>query len=157
MVVKMMEEEFPPCASCNADEHEAKPKDTDTVAVQSCAVVGKCVNACAAYGRVCPCASRLAAYEACKAMAELTTDSLMFPSEKLNFVCLRPDDIVVGEKLGEGGFSNVNDCIISVGEEAGRKFAVKYLKRQAMVDVHHFKHGAADLAVEAWYVRVASH
>ena len=44
-------------------------------------------------------------------------------------------------------------CTVTKGDEAGQQFAVKYLKRETMVDLHHFKHGAADLAVEAKYVQ----
>ena len=59
---------------------------------------------------------------------------------------------MIGKKLGEGGFSNVNLCTVKTGVDAGKQFAVKYLKKKAMVDLHQFKHGAADLAVEALYV-----
>ena len=37
------------------------------------------------------------------------------------------------------------------------ELAIKYLRRRAMVDYHHFKHGAADLAVEAYFLQTLSH
>ena len=68
---------------------------------------------------------------------------------KPNFPYLNADDILIGEKLGEGGFSNVNLCTVLNGKDAGQQFAIKYLKKRAMVDLHQFKHGSADLAIEA--------
>jgi hypothetical protein len=71
-------------------------------------------------------------------------------STRTPFPYLKAEDIVIGVKLGEGGFSNVNACKIK--DQPDKDYAVKYLKRRAMVDLHQFKHGAADLAVEAQYV-----
>ena len=34
---------------------------------------------------------------------------------------------------------------------------MKFLSRQAMIDPHHFKHGAADLAVEAYFLQTLQH
>lgn len=65
---------------------------------------------------------------------------------------LDANDIVIGDLLGEGGYCNVNLCTIKNGQEAGQTFAIKYLKRKTMADLHQFKHGAADLALEAQYV-----
>jgi hypothetical protein len=65
---------------------------------------------------------------------------------------LDANDIVIGDLLGEGGYCNVNLCTIKTGQEAGQTFAIKYLKRKTMADLHQFKHGAADLALEAQYV-----
>lgn len=115
----------------------------------NCALTERCVASCAAYGRVCPCAARVAAHAACNAMHELQENSQLFSAGKPNFASFNEEDIVIGEKLGEGGFSNVNLCAIKNGEYAGETFAIKYLKKRAMVDLHQFKHGAADLAVEA--------
>ena len=142
---------FPPCTNpaCSVDEDEKLRVAKSAAAKPSCEMTEKCVNACAAYGRVCPCAARVASHAACDAMMELTKDSAIFAEGKPEFVNLNSDDIVIGDKLGEGGFSNVNACVVTSGEEAGQEFAVKYLKRKAMVDLHQFKHGAADLAIEA--------
>lgn len=152
---------FPPCTSdvCTVDEAEKERVAAAAAAKPACEVRERCVESCAAYGKVCPCAARIAAHAACDAMHELRLDSHIFQQAfvegKPNFPYIRAEDIVIGEKLGEGGFSNVNLCVVTVGEEAGQQFAVKYLKRRAMVDLHQFKHGAADLAVEALYVAFA--
>jgi hypothetical protein len=141
---------FPPCTdACTVDEEEKQRAAEFAACKPSCEMTERCVNACAAYGRVCPCAARIAANAACDAMRQLTVNSHIFPEEKPNFPYLDSSDIVIGEKLGEGGFSSVNHCMVRTGEEAGKEFAVKYLKRKAMVDLHQFKHGAADIAVEA--------
>jgi len=152
---------FPPCTSsdCQVDEEEKQR----VAAKPPCALAERCVSSCAAYGKVCPCTARIAAHYACDAMKELTRNSRLFAAQacsdsehdpddserKPDFPYLDAEDIVIGEKLGEGGFSNVNLCTVTKGEEAGKQFAVKYLKRRAMVELHQFKHGAADLAVEA--------
>jgi hypothetical protein len=70
--------------------------------------------------------------------------------QRLPFLDL--NDIVIGDLLGEGGYCKVNLCTIDKGDEAGQTFAIKYLKRETMMDLHQFKHGAADLALEAQYV-----
>ena len=151
---------FPPCtaSACTVDEDEKqRAAEAAAAASSSCEMTEKCVNACSAYGRVCPCAARIASHAACDAMKELTENSRIFPTGKPDFPYLDAEDIVIGEKLGQGGFSNVNHCVVTTGEEAGQEFAIKYLKRKAMVDLHQFKHGAADLAVEALYVERVCH
>jgi serine/threonine protein kinase len=146
---------FPPCTSdkCTVDEEEKRK----VAAVQPCAMTEKCVSACSAYGRVCPCAARIAGHAACEAMQELMKGSKIFKEDERTFVHLDPNDITISEKLGEGGFSNVNRCVVQAGDEAGQEFAVKYLKRKAMVDIHQFKHGAADLAIEAFFLHSLDH
>jgi hypothetical protein len=150
-----------------------------------CALTEKCVESCSAYGRICPCAARIAAHAACESMKELMENSQIFkgnstcpstvdssdslassespeqpeqdnkedaaedPEQQFDFPFMDAEDIQIGKKLGEGGFSNVNSCTLTKGEKAGQEFAVKYLKKKAMVELHQFKHGAADLAIEA--------
>lgn len=156
---------FPPCTAeeCTVDEKEKERVAAAAASKPTCEMTERCVQSCAAYGRICPCAARIAAHAACDAITELKENSRIFPQDacstgaeegsiKPNFPYLNAEDIVIGEKLGEGGFSNVNLCVVTKGEEAGQQFAVKYLKRKAMVDLHQFKHGAADLAIEALYV-----
>lgn len=152
---------FPPCTSeeCTVDIKEKERVATASASRPQCSMTEKCVDSCAAYGRICPCAARIAAHAACDAIHELKENSQIFPSspEDEENQCsgagkptyLNAEDIVIGKKLGEGGFSNVNLCTVKIGDEAGQQFAVKYLKRRAMVDLHQFKHGASDLAIEA--------
>jgi len=145
---------FPPCnEDCKVDEDERRAVSSKP----PCAMAERCVNACAAYGKVCPCSARIAAHYACDSVAELLADSDLFASEEDDFVYLDADDLVIHEKLGEGGFSNVNRCLLQAGPEEGQEFAVKYLKRKAMVELHTFKHGAADLAVEARFLHQLKH
>jgi hypothetical protein len=147
---------FPPCTAdiCGvADDEKVRISEAAKTKKGKCEIEEKCVQSCAAYGKVCPCTARIAAHAACDAMNELKKDSRIFPQDdgdnKPNFTYLNADDIVIEKKLGEGGFSNVNLCTIKTGVDADKQFAVKYLKKKAMVDLHQFKHGAADLAVEA--------
>ena len=144
----------PPCPE------ECKVGGDERRAVSSkpaCAMAERCVSACAAYGKVCPCSARIAAHYACDSVAELLADSDLFAAQEDNFVYLNAEDLVIHEKLGEGGFSNVNRCLLKAGPEEGQEFAVKYLKRKAMVELHTFKHGAADLAVEARFLNQLNH
>lgn len=96
-------------------------------------------------------------------MARMKNGSAIFQSEstgeepccKDGLPLLDAEDMSIGDKLGEGGYCYVNLCTLTKGNEAGQTFAVKYLKRKTMADLHHFKHGAADLALEAQYVAIA--
>ena len=144
-------------ASCS-DGDEVHPK---------CEMAEKCVEACAAYGRVCPCSARAAGRAACTAVKKLRENSNVFAassdgegtesnsSNNNNITKLNADDLVIGEKLGEGGFSVVNACTLKTDPE--KKLAVKYLKRKVMVNQRHFEHGAADLAQEAHFLSVLDH
>ena len=146
----MSDEQTPSLLECN----DCQVPDDDRKAAEAlppCAMTEKCVAACAAYGKVCPCAARLAAHSACESMTELLQDSEIF-LEKPDFEHINSEDIVMEEKIGQGGFSNVNRCVVK-----GTNYAVKYLKRQAMVDLHTFRHGAADLAVEAFFLYHLDH
>ena len=151
---------FPPCPTPNeCPVNDEEKQRVVARGVSGCAMTERCVSSCTAYGRVCPCSARIAAHYACDAMHELRKNSRLFaqvesPDDedsegKPNFPYLDAEDIVIGKKMGEGGFSNVNLCTIVNGKEAGQQFAVKYLKKRAMVDLHQFKHGSADLAIEA--------
>ena len=152
----------PPCSEeCKVNEEDRRA----VAAKPACALAERCVSACAAYGKVCPCSARIAAHYACDAVAELLDHSDLFAKDGddettpscQNYVHLNAEDLVIHEKLGEGGFSHVNRCILKVGPEEGKEFAVKYLKRKAMVELHTFKHGAADLAIEARFLHQLDH
>jgi hypothetical protein len=132
----------------NTEEHAA---DEAAGGKASCDQTETCVQNCAALGRICPCVARIAARGAAKAVVHLKSDSSLFlPDSEPSFTFLNREDIVIKEKLGEGGFSNVYRCIIRGRGEGEPEFAVKYLKRKAMLDPHLFKLGAADLVTEAW-------
>ena len=137
-----------------------------------CEMAEKCVEACAAYGRVCPCSARAAGRAACTAVSKLRENSNVFAAAAAaaaaadgesttnnntvnNFTKLNADDLVIGEKLGEGGFCVVNACTLKTDPE--KQIAIKYLKRKVMVNQRQFEHGAADLAQEAHFLSVLDH
>lgn len=122
----------------------------------TCDLSERCANACAAYGRVCPCAARAAGRAACNAIKKLSDNSLIFHG-KPDFCTIDCDDMVIGIKLGEGGFSVVHEVVMQAGERQGQTFAVKYLKRKVMVNQHEFELGAADLAIEANFLATLKH
>jgi serine/threonine protein kinase len=139
--------EPPPCTNPQCDEGSS-----ETVA-PTCQFAEKCVEACAAYGRVCPCASRAAGKAAHAKTIQLLEDSKIFLADP-NLNEINADDLVMGERIGEGGFSYVNDCHMKGSDKT---FAVKYLKQKIMVDVRNFKHGAADLIAEAFFLGCLDH
>lgn len=121
----------------------------------SCEFSDTCVNSCAAYGRVCPSTARAAAKGACTKIKALLKDSKIFHG-KPQFRTVSDDEITIGKKLGEGGFSNVNVCTFR-GDAMTETRAIKYLKRQIMVEPKSFGHGASDLATEAIFLATLSH
>mmetsp|Transcript_10866 Transcript_10866/g.16608 ORF Transcript_10866/g.16608 Transcript_10866/m.16608 type:complete len:450 (-) Transcript_10866:299-1648(-) len=123
-----------------------------------CKFEAKCVAACAAYGRVCPFAAKSAAKSACKAIKELSQDSKIFTS-KPDFEHWNADDLVIGKTLGCGGFSEVHEVSLKqvTCSKNDKPLAVKYLKQQAMVQRRTFEHGAADLAMEGYFLATLDH
>jgi serine/threonine protein kinase len=102
--------------------------------------------------------ARIAARYACQTVQKLSVDSRVFPQkQKPTFNKIDPNHVSMGQRLGHGGFSNVNQCVLTAGSCTGHQSAVKYLRRQVMVDLHAFKHGAADLAVESYFLHVLDH
>jgi hypothetical protein len=61
------------------------------------------------------------------------------------------DDVIMGEKLGEGGFCVVHACGLKDSPH-DESCAIKYLKPQTTVSQKVFEHGAADLATEAYFL-----
>jgi serine/threonine protein kinase len=143
----IMEMEPLTCTNPQCDEGSSEVVPT------TCQHADKCVAACAAYGRVCPCASRAAGKAACEKTLQLLQDSKVFKC-KPEITDINAEDLVMGQKLGEGGFSCVNDCHM---KGCDKTFAVKYLKQKIMVDVRNFKHGASDLAAEAFFLGSLEH
>ena len=137
----------PACNNPHCDEGSIEVKPL------GCEISEKCVAACAAYGRVCPCAARAAGRAAHEKTSKLLADSAIF-HDRPKFHEMNADDLLMGEKLGEGGFSNVNSCMVK-GDN--KSYAVKYLKRKIMVDIRNFQHGAADLATEAFFLGNLNH
>lgn len=151
----MVAQTYPRCTNPNCDEGEVDSNPASSPQ-SKCDLAEKCASACAAYGRVCPCAARAAGRSACEAIEKLSENSQIFTS-KPDFCHLNCDDLVIGDKLGEGGFSAVHDVVLKAGDEQGQHFAVKYLKRKVMVNQHNFELGAADLATEANFLAALDH
>ena len=146
--------------SSDADSDEDDSKDGGL-----CVRSDRCVSSCAAYGRVCPASARSAAQAVHEKILKITQGSRIFESGPPEFERIDSDDIAKGEKLGEGGFSFVNSCVLKNRHDSSgasemfkeNAYAVKYLKRKIMVDVRHFRHGAADLATEAFFLGALDH
>jgi serine/threonine protein kinase len=105
-----------------------------------------CMNSCAAYGKICPYVARLACQYASQAVETLKKDSLLFSSVVQDggdrgasdadddagptsssgcgsscFTRIAASDIRILEKLGEGGFSNVNRCLVKINNKTKNK------------------------------------
>ena len=126
------------------------------LAQSPCEFAEKCEGSCAAYGKVCPVAARHAGQAAVKAMEKLSKDSILF-QEQPEFIKIDYNDLIIGKKLGEGGFSVVKAVVLKSGEEQGQAFAIKYLKRKVMVQQRLFELGAADLATESMFLATLHH
>ena len=145
----------------SAEKEEAKGSGSDS----KCQLMEKCVSSCAAYGRVCPCAARAAGRAACRAADKLFADDSKLFRERPKYDLIDADDLIIQEKLGEGGFSLVHHVVLvnrneknnKAGEQQGQHLAIKYLKRKIMVNQHSFELGAADLAMEANFLAKLSH
>lgn len=126
------------------------------LAQSPCEAAETCQGSCAAYGKVCPVAARRAAQAAVKAMEKLSKDSILF-QEQPHFITIDSKDLMIGKKLGEGGFSVVKTVVLKSGEEQGQTFAIKYLKRKVMAQKRLFELGAADLATESMFLATLHH
>lgn len=67
-----------------------------------------------------------------------------------------PEDLILGEKLGEGGFCTVHACTMR-NEPLDESCAVKFLRREITAVRQNFEHGAADLATEAFFLARLQH
>jgi hypothetical protein len=149
-------------SSGDIEDDTAEEEDDQQQDNHLCAKAEECVSSCAAYGRVCPFAARSAAEAVHQKMDKLLQNSVLFQSGPPEFERIDSTQIAMGEKLGEGGFSNVNSCVL-LSKDGSRlsskenEHAVKFLKRKIMVDVRHFRHGAADLATEAIFLGKLNH
>jgi serine/threonine protein kinase len=121
----------------------------------TCETSDKCVSSCAAYGNVCPCAARSAGRAAHKKMDVMLENSVLFDGLP-QFHTVDDSEIILGSKLGTGGFSNVNACCLQ-GLPLDESMAIKYLKREVMVKQKCFENGAADLATEACFLARLDH
>lgn len=130
-----------------------------------------CLCLCEGHGKVCPCAKKVAKCHAIRATAALYRDSNVFrprlqlsdkQHQKQTPLCsvrvFRPDELEIGAKLGAGGFCQVHHVRIREDDHDVNKhqYAIKFLKRQTIVDKKRFLQGAADIAVEVNFLAAFS-
>jgi hypothetical protein len=159
-------------------------KNSQTVLLKCCVDEGKCVNGCAAYGRICP-LSAIEAGQVAKLKVESmsSADSLLFgPSSSSPLLLLSSkhrqhhhhqqqqqqnelvgsfqridiSDVIMGEVVGEGGYCTVHACALK-GGRMDESCAIKSLKPQIAAAKKTFAQGAADLAVEAMFLGTLDH
>jgi hypothetical protein len=122
-----------------------------------CLESGKCVESCTAYGRICPLAAAAAGRAARLKMESIVEDSPLFGGQTPHFhTTIPPDHLILGEKLGEGGFCSVYACAIK-DAPLDESCAVKFLRPQIAASQKNFEHGAADLATEAFFLTLLDH
>ena len=123
-----------------------------------CHFTDECAADCASHGRVCPAAARTAGKAAHRAIDRLLKGSNVF-REAPSFTYLEEDDLLIGEKLGEGGFSVVHEARLARPQQSqeSSECAIKCLKLQAMINEKTFRLGASDLAVEANFLQRLDH
>eukprot|EP00538_Stauroneis_constricta_P002447 CAMPEP_0119572942 /NCGR_PEP_ID=MMETSP1352-20130426/44873_1 /TAXON_ID=265584 /ORGANISM="Stauroneis constricta, Strain CCMP1120" /LENGTH=481 /DNA_ID=CAMNT_0007622629 /DNA_START=183 /DNA_END=1628 /DNA_ORIENTATION=+ len=150
--------------SCQAKElYDSSEEEAEQPQQQACAIAQKCVESCAAYGRVCPYTAQLASAAAHKKIESLLSDSTLFNDKaKSQLPMIHRRDVRIGRKLGEGGFAMVHTCTLldNISTEHSNKedqYAIKYLKLKTMMDAKTFRHGASDLATEAYFLNTIHH
>jgi len=118
--------------------------------------MGKCVNSCAAYGKICPLSAAAAGRAARRKVETILSDSSLFQGRQPVFHTIESSEVILGEKLGEGGFCSVHACALG-DAPLDESCAVKYLRRQITVNKKSFEHGAADLVTEAFFLARLDH
>ena len=122
-----------------------------------CLDYGKCVESCAAYGRICPLSALAAGNAASVKMEAILADSPLFQGQPPIFPkTVKSEDLVLGERLGEGGFCYVYGCAFK-DAPLDESCAIKYLRPQITSQKKSFEHGAADLATEAFFLAKLNH
>lgn len=125
--------------------------------VGRCLDYGKCVESCAAYGRVCPLAAYAASHAASLKMESILADSQIFRGQAPDFPrTVKSEDVILGQKLGEGGFCYVYACSFK-DSPLDESCAIKYLRPCITCQKKSFEHGAADLATEAFFLAKLNH
>ena len=122
-----------------------------------CLDYGKCVESCAAYGRICPLSALAAGNAASSKIQSILDDSPLFQGKPPNFPKkVHSDDLILGRQLGEGGFCGVYGCAFKDAPH-DESCAIKYLRPQITSNKKSFEHGASDLATEAFFLAKLDH
>jgi hypothetical protein len=133
------------------------PASSPSSSPPRCLDFGRCVDNCVAYGRVCPITAAAAGRAASRKMESIVEESPLFRGLPPDFPqTLAPDDLILGDKLGEGGFCSVYACGMK-NAPLDESCAVKFLRRQITASKKNFEHGAADLATEAFFLARLQH
>lgn len=122
-----------------------------------------CCCACAGYGKVCPCAKIAAQHVAAEATATLYTESPQLFRTPPLFHTFAAQDLELGPELGSGGYCRVHKVKLLLrgndnkeNAESDTQYAIKFLKKQTMVDKQLYLEGAEDLTLEANYLAALS-
>jgi serine/threonine protein kinase len=102
-------------------------------------------------------AALAAGHAASLKMDSIVADSAIFDGSPPKFPrTVRAEDLILGDKLGEGGFCFVYACAFKEAP-LDESCAVKYLRPQIACQKKTFEHGAADLATEAFFLTKLDH
>ena len=137
--------------------HSENVQSQSSPSAARCLDYGKCVESCAAYGRICPLSALAAGNAASLKMESILADSPLFQGQPPIFrKTVNSEDLVLGERLGEGGFCYVYGCAFK-DAPLDESCAIKYLRPQITSQKKSFEHGAADLATEAFFLAKLDH
>ena len=127
-----------PLSSSSCTSSSSLTTTTTTSRPLNCATSKKCVNMCEAYGLVCPWAAQVAARTTTRTLTELLRNSQVFEtSTPPTFRQVKPEEIRLGEKLGEGGFSIVSKCTLISTRTKATATASDTLSSTHLASDHH--------------------
>jgi len=106
--------------------------------------------------RVCLFEARKAAEFVRSSRERLSRSSSLFRNLP-NLTEINPADVKIGGELGYGGYNRVDAGVIQMEGQEKQEVAIKSLKRDVMLDIKRFRHGATDLVTEAKILSVLDH
>lgn len=89
-------------------------------------------------------------------MESILSDSPLFGGKTPEFRTVEWSDVIMGDKLGEGGFCLVHACALK-DAPLDESCAIKSLKPELAANKKNFVHGAEDLATEACFLGKLDH
>ena len=94
-----------------------------------------------------------------EALEQMCRDSNMFQNNPLRSIPrIQPDDLLLGNRLGQGGYCMVNEVTHQSGKgEPNRTYALKRLKHKVLKDSGEFRKGVMNLAIEAAFLANLQH
>jgi len=106
--------------------------------------------------RVCLFEARKAAEFVRSSSERLSRSSSLFRNLP-NLTEINPADVEIGGEIGYGGYNRVDAGVIQREGQEKQEVAIKSLKRDVMLDMRRFRHGATDLVTEAKILSVLDH